>query len=166
MVLKLALVLAVSGFAASDGRTADSSVKPERGSGPSVVVSASYPGANARVVADAVAAPIEQQINGVEEMVRMESESRNDGSYSGRVLALGNLGLLYWEMGQLKNSIQLLEQSLKELEKHKPPQPLVKTRMSDGEGGDCHLVAGSPHRLADGVIVRKLIGESGQSTDP
>ncbi|MGA2798670.1 MAG: efflux RND transporter permease subunit, partial [Thermoguttaceae bacterium] len=53
--------------------------------GPVVVVTYSYPGANAQVVADTVAAPIEQQINGVEEMIRIESESRNDGSYIGYI---------------------------------------------------------------------------------
>ena len=55
------------------------------GSGPVVVVTASYPGANAETVADIVAAPIEQQVNGVEWMERLESESRNDGSYIARV---------------------------------------------------------------------------------
>src|SRR6187431_57840 len=49
---------------------------------PMVRVSAVYPGANARVVADTIAAPIEQQINGVENMMYMSSQSNNDGSYS------------------------------------------------------------------------------------
>lgn len=53
--------------------------------GPTVVVTASYPGANARVVADTVAAPIEQQVNGALGMVWIASESRNDGSYLARV---------------------------------------------------------------------------------
>src|ERR1700758_2437296 len=48
---------------------------------PSVEVSASYPGANAEVVADTVAAPIEQQVNGVEGMLYMSSQCTNDGSY-------------------------------------------------------------------------------------
>src|SRR5918994_1719883 len=48
---------------------------------PTVVVSAAYPGANAKVVADTVAAPIEQQINGVENMMYMSSTSSSDGSY-------------------------------------------------------------------------------------
>ena len=49
---------------------------------PTVTVSASYPGANAKVVADTVAAPIEQQVNGVEGMIYMSSVCANDGSYS------------------------------------------------------------------------------------
>jgi multidrug efflux pump len=49
---------------------------------PSINVSCTYPGANAYVVADSVAAPIEQQINGVEGMMYMVSQSNNDGSYT------------------------------------------------------------------------------------
>ncbi len=49
---------------------------------PTVEVSASYPGANAKVVADTVAAPIEQQVNGVEGMMYMSSQCTNDGNYS------------------------------------------------------------------------------------
>src|ERR1700730_3759593 len=49
---------------------------------PNVRVTANYPGANAQVVADTVAAPIEQQVNGVEKMLYMSSQSNNDGSYT------------------------------------------------------------------------------------
>src|SRR6202166_365198 len=49
---------------------------------PTVRVTASYPGANAQVVADTVAAPIEQQVVGVEGMLYMSSQSNNDGSYT------------------------------------------------------------------------------------
>jgi multidrug efflux pump len=48
---------------------------------PSIIVTCTYPGADARVVAESVAAPIEQQINGVEDMMYMVSQSNNDGSY-------------------------------------------------------------------------------------
>src|SRR5262249_53846290 len=49
---------------------------------PVIRVTANYPGANAQVVADTVAAPIEQQVNGVEGMLYMSSQSGNDGSYT------------------------------------------------------------------------------------
>src|SRR2546430_3108043 len=48
---------------------------------PSIMVMCTYPGADARVVAESVAAPIEQQVNGVEDMLYMVSQSNNDGSY-------------------------------------------------------------------------------------
>ncbi len=47
---------------------------------PTISVSAVYPGANARTVADTVATPIEQEVNGVEGMIYMSSVSANDGS--------------------------------------------------------------------------------------
>jgi multidrug efflux pump len=49
---------------------------------PVILVSISYPGASAPVVADTVAAPIEQQVNGIEGMLYMSSQMGNDGSYT------------------------------------------------------------------------------------
>src|ERR671939_1169176 len=49
---------------------------------PTVEVSAVYPWAAAQVVSDTVAAPIEQQVNGVEGMMYMSSQCTNDGSYT------------------------------------------------------------------------------------
>jgi RND family efflux transporter MFP subunit len=49
---------------------------------PLIVVEAVYPGASAAVVADMVAAPIEQEVNGVEKLRHMVSRSTDDGRYT------------------------------------------------------------------------------------
>jgi len=47
---------------------------------PSVVVRAQYPGANPKVIAETVAAPLEEQINGIEDMLYMSSQNTSDGA--------------------------------------------------------------------------------------
>jgi multidrug efflux pump len=69
---------------------------------PTVRVTANYPGANAQVVADTVAAPIEQQVVGVEGMLYMSSQSNNDGSYTLDVI---------FEIGTNVNMAQVLVQN-------------------------------------------------------
>jgi hydrophobic/amphiphilic exporter-1 (mainly G- bacteria), HAE1 family len=49
---------------------------------PTVQVTTNYPGANAQVLADTVASPLEQEINGVQDMLYMSSTSASDGSYT------------------------------------------------------------------------------------
>jgi hydrophobe/amphiphile efflux-1 (HAE1) family protein len=58
---------------------------------PTVLVTALYPGANAQTVRDTVAAPIEEQVSGVEGMMYMSSQSTNDGAY--RLLVTFKLGM-------------------------------------------------------------------------
>src|SRR3954454_8892675 len=69
---------------------------------PTVRVTANYPGASAQVVADTVAAPIEQQVVGVERMMYMSSNSNNDGSYTLDVT---------FELGTNVNMAQVLVQN-------------------------------------------------------
>ena len=49
---------------------------------PTIQVTANYPGANARVLADTVAGPIEQAVNGVENMIYMNSVCSDNGTYT------------------------------------------------------------------------------------
>src|SRR4051812_28863025 len=49
---------------------------------PTIVVAATYPGANAETIAETVASPIEQEVNGVEGMIYMTSQATGDGALS------------------------------------------------------------------------------------
>src|SRR6266404_2235470 len=84
---------------------------------PTVQVTALYPGANALTVRDTVAAPIEQQVNGVEGMMYMSSQSTNDGAYSLTVT---------FKLGMDSNMAQVLVQNRASLALPVIP-PLVQT---------------------------------------
>jgi hypothetical protein len=88
---------------------------------PVIVVAASYPGASAQLVADAVGAPIEQQINGVEWLVRIESTSGNDGKYA---------ALLYFKPRTDLESVMKLVQNRVALAEPVLPDLVLKNKVS------------------------------------
>src|SRR3569623_2664423 len=69
---------------------------------PTVQVTTRYHGASARTIVDTVALPIEQQVNGVEGMINMQSYAASDGSYSLTVT---------FKIGADLNAAQLLVQN-------------------------------------------------------
>ncbi|GAB4224967.1 MAG: multidrug efflux RND transporter permease subunit [Kiloniellaceae bacterium] len=88
---------------------------------PTVQVSAAYPGANAEVVSETVAAPIEQQVNGVENMIYMSSTSANDGSY--------NLTVSF-EVGSDLDLAQILVQNRVSLAESNLPEEVTRQGVS------------------------------------
>lgn len=84
---------------------------------PTVQVTAVYPGANAQLVLDTVAAPIEQQISGVEKLMYMTSQCTNDGMY--------NL-MLTFKLGADPNMCQVLVQNRVQLAMPMLPQLVQK----------------------------------------
>ena len=81
MFTRFCFLMAATGFAVIVLLVAIDAVSEQAG-GPILEVAASYPGANAQVVAETLAAPVEQQINGVEGMVRIVSTSGPNGKYA------------------------------------------------------------------------------------
>ena len=75
----LSLVIVLAGLVA--GCTLPVAQYPEV-TPPTVTVTAFYPGANAQTVRNTVAAPIEEQVSGVENMLYMSSQCTNDGTYN------------------------------------------------------------------------------------
>lgn len=85
---------------------------------PTVEVSASYPGANAKVVAARVAAPLEQQINGVEGMMYMSSQCTNDGNYTLTITFSHSTDLNIAQV-LVQNRVALAQQTLPDLVKRR-----------------------------------------------
>src|SRR3954469_20343250 len=85
---------------------------------PTVQVTATYPGANAKTVADTVATPIEQEINGVERMLYMSSRCTNDGQMTLDVT---------FELGTNLDTAQVLVQNRVAVAEAKLPEEVKRT---------------------------------------
>ncbi|MBV8607716.1 MAG: efflux RND transporter permease subunit, partial [Singulisphaera sp.] len=134
---------------------------------PTVTVSASYPGANAQVVADSVAAPIEQQVNGVDHMMYMSSQSTNDGNYTltvtfeigtdpnmNQVLVQNRVSLA---MAQLPTQVQTLGISVKK----KSPAILLAVNLYSPGGtyDDLYLSNYATTRIKDELLRLPGVGD-------
>src|SRR5688572_9802367 len=84
---------------------------------PTVQVTATYPGANAKTVADTVATPIEQEVNGVERMLYMSSKCTNDGQM--------NLDVTF-ELGTNLDTAQVLVQNRVSIAQAKLPDEVKR----------------------------------------
>ena len=87
-------------------------------------VTATYPGANAKTVADTVATPIEQEVNGVERMLYMSSKCTNDGQM--------NLDVTF-ELGTNLDTAQVLVQNRVAVAEAKLPEEVKRHRRHDQE---------------------------------
>src|SRR6185312_9000256 len=85
---------------------------------PTIQVTATYPGANAKTVADTVATPIEQEVNGVERMLYMSSKCTNDGQMMLDVT---------FELGTNLDTAQVLVQNRVAIAEAKLPDEVKRT---------------------------------------
>lgn len=114
---------------------------------PTIVVGATYPGANAQVVADSVTAPIEQEINGVEDMLYMSSQSTNNGAL--------NLTITF-KSGTNLDKAQVLVQNRVALAEPKLPEEVRKQGISvKKRSPDLSLVVNlvSPNHRYDSIYL-------------
>src|SRR6185436_18264024 len=117
---------------------------------PTVQVSCTYPGASAKVVGETVAAPIEQQVTGVENMLYMSSQCTNDGGY--------NLTVTF-EVGADLDMSQVLVQTGVSVKKKSPSILLVVNLTSpDNSRNQLYLSNYATIRLRDELAQIKGVG--------
>ena len=114
---------------------------------PQVIVSATYSGASSDVIASTIAAPVELQLNGVEDMIYMSSDSRND-SYKLTI---------YFEVGtdpdmalvNVQNQLQLVTPRLPEEVRRYG----LTVKKSTGGPGCLMMTVKSPHETYDSLYL-------------
>ena len=114
---------------------------------PTIQVSAVYPGANSKVIAETVATPIEQEVNGVEDMLYMSSQSTNNGNMSLTVT---------FKPGTNLDKAQVLVQNRVALADPKLPEEVRRNGISvKKRSPDLSLVIGliSPDKSYDSVYL-------------
>src|SRR5438309_1556558 len=114
---------------------------------PQVTVTTSFPGANADVVSESVAASIEQQVNGSQDMLYMSSKSGNDGSYSLTVT---------FEIGTDKNIDQIEVQNRVAIAQNQLPPDVIRNGITVRKATSDFLQAitlTSPDRRYDTVFL-------------
>ena len=134
---------------------------------PTIAVSASYPGADAETVAKTVGAPIELQVNGVENMIYMSSTSADDGTYSLTVtFALGtdvNIAMVLLQ-NLVNNALPLLPEVVQQqgvtVTKHSPSILQVIALDSPGGSYDNLFLANYANLQIENVLSRvKGVGQ-------
>lgn len=128
---------------------------------PTIAVSASYPGADAETVAKTVGAPIELQVNGVENMIYMSSTSADDGTYSLTVtFALGtdvNIAMVLLQ-NLVNNALPLLPEVVQQqgvtVTKHSPSILQVIALDSPGGSYDNLFLANYANLQIENVLSR------------
>jgi len=135
---------------------------------PSIIVSCNYPGADARVLEESVAAPIEQQVNGVEDMLYMSSQCTNDGNYSLTVTFKVGVNLSFAQV-LVQNRVNLALPSLPDVvksigvttRKRSPDILLIISVISpDGSRDNLYLSNYAQIRLRDEVARVEGIGDT------
>src|SRR6266852_4940667 len=137
---------------------------------PSINVMCNYPGANAQDVADSVAAPIEQQVNGVEDMMYMVSQSNNDGSYTLTVTFKPGVNLNFAQVlvqNRINLALPLLPDVVKQAgvttRKRNPDILLVVGLYSpNGRYGQLYLSNYATIKLKDELARVEGVGDVGQ----